>query len=100
MQDAGSDGTRAKRKQFGVFRACRWQRCCCLYGTETSACPRFMGTIGQDTAHPLMCTCGAPEIKCNGNCEISCESKCLFRFRVSKADVFVAIDGSMAVEDV
>ena len=57
------------------FCACRWQRCCCLYGTETSACPRFMGTIGQDTAHPLMCTCGAPEIKCNGNCEISCRSE-------------------------
>ena len=75
MQYAGSDGTRANRKQFGVFCACRWQRCCCLYGTETSACPRFMGTVGQDTAHPLTCAFGAPEIKCNGNCEISCQSE-------------------------
>ena len=100
MQDAGSDGTRAKRKQFGVFCACRWQRCCCLYGTETSACPRFMGTIGQDTAHPLMCTCGALEIKCKGIAKLVANQKCLFRFHVSKADVFVAIDGSMSVENV
>ena len=28
--------------------ACRWHWCCCLYGTETSVCPRFMGTVGQD----------------------------------------------------
>jgi hypothetical protein len=35
------------------------------FPTETSACPRFMGTIGKDTV-------ARPDIKCNGNCEIKC----------------------------
>ena len=30
--------------------ACRWHWCCCLFRTETSVRPRFMGTIEQDTA--------------------------------------------------
>jgi hypothetical protein len=33
--------------------ACRWHRCCCLYRTETSVCPRFMGTVGQDASYPI-----------------------------------------------
>jgi ABC-type uncharacterized transport system substrate-binding protein len=53
-----------------------------------------MGTIGQDTAHPLMCAFGAPELSAMGIAKLVANRKCLFRFHVSKADVFVAIDGS------
>ena len=82
------------------FCACRWQRCCCLYGTETSACPRFMGTIGQDAAHPLSVHLGRRKLSAMGIAKLVANRKCLFRFHVSKADVFVAIDGSMSAENV
>ena len=35
-----------------------------------------------------------------GIAKLVANQKCLFRFHVSKADVFVAIDGSMSVENV
>ena len=49
--DAGSDGTRAKRKQFAILLCPPMAPgCCCLYRGETSVGLRFMSTLWQETA--------------------------------------------------
>ena len=58
-----------------------------------------MGTIGQDTAHPRV-HLGRRKLSAMGIAKLAANRKCLFGFHVSKADVFVAIDGSMSVENV
>ena len=65
--DAGSDDTRAKRKQFGVFLCLPMALVLLLIWNGDFGMSPIYGHHGARRYSPVNSACGAPDVKCNGS---------------------------------
>jgi hypothetical protein len=99
MQDAVSDGTRAKRKQFGVFLCLPMAAVLLLiWNGDFGMSPIYGHHRARYCSPSNGAHVGRRKLSAMGIAKLVANRKCLFRFHVSKADA-VAIDGSIFVEN-